>query len=51
MRKLKYLVALSENEYHQFKTIVSSGKHTAKEILHANILLAAYTGNNEYHER
>lgn len=51
MRKLNYLVALSETEYNRLKTLVSSGKHNAKQILHANILLAADTKHHDYHER
>lgn len=40
MPKKKYSVALSEEEKAKLKGITTTGKATAKEIMHANILLA-----------
>ena len=37
---IKYLVCLTDEERTQLKKIVTKGKSSAKEILHANILLA-----------
>ena len=40
MPKLKYIVCLTDEERATLKKIVTTGKSSAKEILHANILLA-----------
>lgn len=40
MPKRKYRVALSEEEKGKLKRITTTGKASAKEIMHANILLA-----------
>jgi hypothetical protein len=40
MPKLKYLVCLTDEERATLKKIVTTGKSSAREILHANILLA-----------
>ena len=42
MPKLKYTVNLSENDVKELLKITKVGKATAKEIAHANILLATY---------
>lgn len=40
MPKVKYQVVLTESEKKKLKKIISKGKSSAKEIMHANVLLA-----------
>lgn len=40
-RAPKYVVELSDKEYEQLRAIITSGTHTAREIKHAHILIAA----------
>ncbi|MEH2045216.1 helix-turn-helix domain-containing protein [Nostoc sp.] len=43
----KYIVDLSEDEVSQLQTLIKKGKHKARKITHANILLMASEGETD----
>lgn len=46
MGKRKYEVKLSEEEVKRLTKIIHTGKNSAREILHANVLLSTNSNNN-----
>jgi hypothetical protein len=47
----KYIVDLDENEVSQLQSIIKKGKHKARTISRANILLMASEGETEKSDR